>query len=76
MIKFLTINSQVLDVLLKNVIHCRVTKEKNLKITNVAVMLEGKSPKIDDHTDKIKTSLNNLFSQRKKQNSVLHIRLG
>jgi len=34
---------------------------KNLKIQNVAIMLEGRKPKIDKHIDKIKGSLSRLL---------------
>lgn len=36
-------------------------KERNCKISNVAVMLEGKKPKIDKHIDKIKNSLSKIL---------------
>ena len=36
-------------------------EEKNLKINNVAIMLEGKKPKIDGHTGKIKASLSKIL---------------
>ena len=37
------------------------TNEKNLKIQNVAIMLEGKRPKIDGQIDRIKSSLSKLL---------------
>src|SRR3989344_1862180 len=37
------------------------TNEKNLKIQNVAIMLEGKRPKIDGRIDRIKNSLSKLL---------------
>jgi len=36
-------------------------KERNYKISNVAIMLEGKKPKIDSHIDKIKSALSTLL---------------
>ena len=36
-------------------------KERNHKISNVAIMLEGKKPKIDGHVGKIKKSLSRLL---------------
>lgn len=39
----------------------RKMNEKKLKIQNVAIMLEGKRPKIDKHIDKIKGSLSRLL---------------
>src|SRR3989338_1368539 len=36
-------------------------KERNYKISNVAIMLEGKKPKIDGHIDKIKASLSKIL---------------
>ena len=36
-------------------------KERNYKISNVAIMLEGKKPKIDKHVGKIKKSLSRLL---------------
>jgi len=36
-------------------------KEKGYKIGNVAIMLEGKKPKIDGHIDKIKSSLSKIL---------------
>ena len=44
----------------------RKVKEKNLKIHNVAIMLEGKKPKIDEHIDKIKNSLSKLMRVKKE----------
>ncbi|MBI2207955.1 2-C-methyl-D-erythritol 4-phosphate cytidylyltransferase [Candidatus Woesearchaeota archaeon] len=41
-------------------------KEKNLKIQNVAIMLEGKKPKIDEHIDKIKNSLSKLLKLKEE----------
>jgi len=40
--------------------------KKNLKISNVAIMLEGKAPKIDEHIDKIKNSLVKLLKIKKE----------
>ncbi len=36
-------------------------KERNYKISNVAIMLEGKKPKIDEHIEKIKNSLSKIL---------------
>ena len=36
-------------------------KERNYKISNVAIMLEGKKPRIDGHIDNIKVSLSKLL---------------
>jgi len=36
-------------------------KERNHKISNVAIMLEGKKPRIDEHIDKINASLSKLL---------------
>ncbi len=36
-------------------------KERNYKISNVAIMLEGKKPKVDQHIDKIKNSLSKIL---------------
>src|SRR3989338_3431108 len=36
-------------------------KERNYKISNVAIMLEGKKPEIDEHIEKIKKSLSRLL---------------
>ena len=41
-------------------------KERNYKISNVAVMLEGKKPKIDEHIEKIKSSLSRLLKIREE----------
>ena len=41
-------------------------KGKNLKISNVACMLEGKKPKIDEHVNKIKNSLSKLLKVKKE----------
>tara|TARA_Y100000031_G_C8109451_1_gene332744 strand:- start:314 stop:856 length:543 start_codon:yes stop_codon:yes gene_type:complete len=40
--------------------------KKNLKVSNVAVMLEGKKPKIDEHVDKIKKSLSKLLKVKEE----------
>lgn len=40
--------------------------EKNLKIQNIAIMLEGKRPKIDGHIDKIKSSLSKLLKVKEE----------
>ncbi len=36
-------------------------KERNYKISNVAMMIEGKNPKIDGHVEKIKASLSKIL---------------
>ena len=36
-------------------------KERNYKISNIAIMLEGKKPKIDVHIEKIKASLSKIL---------------
>tara|TARA_Y100000310_G_scaffold310066_1_gene354886 strand:+ start:368 stop:1516 length:1149 start_codon:yes stop_codon:yes gene_type:complete len=41
-------------------------KQKNLKVSNVAVMLEGKEPKIDEHIDKIKNKLSKFLNVKKE----------
>ncbi|MCH8329326.1 MAG: 2-C-methyl-D-erythritol 4-phosphate cytidylyltransferase [Nanoarchaeota archaeon] len=41
-------------------------KERNYKISNVAIMLEGKNPKIDEHIDKIKASLSKILKIKKE----------
>ncbi|MBI2134783.1 2-C-methyl-D-erythritol 4-phosphate cytidylyltransferase [Candidatus Woesearchaeota archaeon] len=53
--KGITDSKQYLKLILDKV------DNKNLKISNVAVMLEGKKPKIDEHIDKIKKSLSKLL---------------
>jgi|TARA_B100001971_G_scaffold72955_1_gene67253 2-C-methyl-D-erythritol 4-phosphate cytidylyltransferase/2-C-methyl-D-erythritol 2,4-cyclodiphosphate synthase len=40
--------------------------EKGFKISNVAVMLEGKKPRIDEYIDKIKASLSKLLKIKKE----------
>ena len=40
--------------------------KKNLKIGNIAVMLEGKKPKIDEHIEKIKDSLSKLMKIKRE----------
>ena len=40
-------------------------KEKGLQISNIAIMLEGKNPNIDEHIDKIKSSLSRLLKIKK-----------
>ena len=40
--------------------------EKNYKINNVAIMLEGKKPRIDEYTDKIKGSLSKILKIKKE----------
>ncbi|MBL7055855.1 2-C-methyl-D-erythritol 4-phosphate cytidylyltransferase [Candidatus Woesearchaeota archaeon] len=42
------------------------TEKKNLKIGNVAIMLEGKKPKIDGHIDKIKKKLSKLLKVKEE----------
>jgi 2-C-methyl-D-erythritol 4-phosphate cytidylyltransferase/2-C-methyl-D-erythritol 2,4-cyclodiphosphate synthase len=51
----ITDSKKYLEIILNKV------KERNYKIANVAVMLEGKSPKIDEHIDKIKSKLSKLL---------------
>tara|TARA_Y100000310_G_scaffold281722_1_gene302430 strand:- start:58347 stop:59489 length:1143 start_codon:yes stop_codon:yes gene_type:complete len=41
-------------------------KERNYKISNVAIMLEGKKPRIDEHIDKIKSSLSKILKVKKE----------
>jgi 2-C-methyl-D-erythritol 4-phosphate cytidylyltransferase/2-C-methyl-D-erythritol 2,4-cyclodiphosphate synthase len=41
-------------------------KERNYNVSNVAVMLEGKNPKIDEHIDKIKASLSKILKIKKE----------
>jgi len=41
-------------------------KERGYKISNVAIMLEGKKPKIDEYIDKIKTSLSKLLKTKQE----------
>jgi len=41
-------------------------KERNYKISNVAIMLEGKKPRIDEHIGKIKNSLSKLLKIKKE----------
>jgi 2-C-methyl-D-erythritol 4-phosphate cytidylyltransferase/2-C-methyl-D-erythritol 2,4-cyclodiphosphate synthase len=41
-------------------------KERNYKISNVAIMLEGKKPNIDKHIDKIKSSLSKILKIKKE----------
>jgi len=38
--------------------------EKNLRISNIAIMLEGKKPRIDEHIKKIKLSLSKLLRMK------------
>ena len=38
-------------------------KERNYKISNVAIMLEGKRPRIDGYIDKIKASLSKILNK-------------
>lgn len=40
--------------------------DKNLKIQNLAIMLEGKKPKIDGHIDRIKKSLSRLLKVKEE----------
>ena len=40
--------------------------EKGFRIGNVAIMLEGKKPKIDEHNDKIKASLSKLLKVKEE----------
>jgi len=41
-------------------------KGKNYKIINVAIMLEGKKPKLDEHIDNIKKSLSKILNIKKE----------
>ncbi len=41
-------------------------EERNYKISNVAIMLEGKKPNIDKHIDKIKSSLSKILKIKKE----------
>lgn len=41
-------------------------KERNYKISNVAIMLEGKKPRIDEHIEKIKASLSKILKIKKE----------
>ena len=41
-------------------------KERNYKISNVAIMLEGKKPRIDGHIDKIKASLSKILKVKQE----------
>lgn len=41
-------------------------KERNCKISNVAIMLEGKKPRIDEYADKIKNSLSKLLKVKEE----------
>ncbi len=43
---------------------------KNLKIGNLAIMLEGKKPKIDEHSDKIQENLAKILKIKKEQVGV------
>jgi len=51
----ITDSKKYLEIILDKV------KEKGYKIGNVAIMLEGKKPKIDEHIDKIKSSLSKIL---------------
>lgn len=42
-------------------------KKKNLKISNVAIMLEGKNPRIDQYTEKIRISLSKILKINKEK---------
>jgi len=52
----ITDSKKYLDFILNKV------KERGYKIGNVAIMLEGKKPRIDDNIDKIKVSLSKLLN--------------
>ncbi len=39
---------------------------KNLKISNMAIMLEGKKPNVDEHSDKIKDKISKLTKVKKE----------
>lgn len=41
-------------------------KERNYRISNVAIMLEGKKPKLDEHIDKIKSALSRILKTKKE----------
>lgn len=41
-------------------------KEGNYEISNVAIMLEGKKPRIDEHIDKIKLSLSKILKVKRE----------
>jgi len=41
-------------------------KERGLKINNIAIMLEGKKPRIDERIDKIKTALSRLIKVKEE----------
>src|SRR3989338_1335167 len=41
-------------------------KERNYKISNIAIMLEGKRPRIDERIDKIKTALSRLIKVKEE----------
>ena len=41
-------------------------KEKGYKISNLAVMLEGKKPRLDEHIDKIKSALEKILKIKKE----------
>jgi len=41
-------------------------KERGHKISNIAIMLEGKKPKIDEHIDDLKASLSKILNLKKE----------
>ena len=41
-------------------------RERNCRISNIAIMLEGKKPKIDEHIEKIKNALSKLLKIKKE----------
>ncbi|MAE43159.1 hypothetical protein CMO93_05280 [Candidatus Woesearchaeota archaeon] len=41
-------------------------KDKGLKVANLAIMLEGKEPRMDEHIEKIKTKLSKLLRLKKE----------
>ncbi len=58
--KGITDSKKYLEFILEKV------KERGCKISNTAIMLEGKKPKIDGHIDKIKTSLSKILKIKKE----------
>jgi len=58
--KGITDSKKYLEFILEKV------REKGLKVSNVAIMLECKKPKIDEHIDKIKSKLSRLLNVKKE----------
>ena len=58
--KGITDSKKYLEFILEKV------KERGCKISNTAIMLEGKKPRIDEHIDKIKTSLSKILKIKKE----------